>query len=296
MGHHRQRRILAATVAVLGLVSIASAQVADGGKTLRLTLGQTLEYSDNIELVAEPPQNTLRYSTRLGIDYRDITRTQELRFSTNANFETDNNDTSEISDPFASLSYAREGANSRFSFSADYRRTDLDDVSLPLELLFPGVELPDEIVDNVAVIETGIRTDTSYALEIETGLQSLVGFRLDLSARDRRYDELQVFDLAENRFLRGEAELTFRIDPALTARVLANVRETKSEDDEQSRRQQSYWGAGLVSDVAPGTQVDVLLARQTIKREDNDINETDGLRASVALTHALPNGEIGTNF
>ena len=296
-GHLKGRRALAAACVAAGLVSIASAQVTDGGKSLRLTLGQTLQYSDNIEQVTQPQDNTLRSSTRLGFDYRDITRTQRLIFSSNATYEVDQGGESDVSDPFVAFSYAREGTNTRFSFSADYRRIDLDEVTLSLSDLFTDIDFADQVVDNVAIIETGIRTDTSYEVEIETGLQSLVGFRLNLSSADRRYDELQLFDQADNRLLTGEAEVTFRIDPALTARMVATFRDFRSENEDQTERRRNSLGVGFLYDVTSGTQLDVFVARDEIEREDVDaFRNIDGVRLSTELTHTLPNGEISTNF
>ena len=76
----------------------------------------------------------LRSSTRVGLSYSDVTRTQSLQFSTAGAYEIDSDGETDVSDPFAQLAYALNGANSRLSFSANYRRTDLDNVFVPLEL------------------------------------------------------------------------------------------------------------------------------------------------------------------
>ncbi len=299
-GQGRAKRALAAAVALMGVVPFAAAQVADGGRTLQLTLGQTLEYSDNIDLVAEPEDNTLRSSTRLGLSYRDITRTQRLEFSAAGTLELDSSedtDDSDVADPFARFVYALEGRNTRFRFAADYRRTDLEDTFLPLSFLAPGVTLPDELVDEVARIEGGLRTDRSYRLGFETGLQSLVGFRLDLSSQERRYNEVELFELDDTDQRRAEVETTFRIDPTVTARVFANTRRFRADNEEQSRRDDTSYGVGATFDITPARRLDIELGRQEIERErDGPLREVSGGFYRADLSQALRNGEITLNF
>lgn len=296
-GQGKAGRTLAAAAAFLAVVPFATAQVADGGKTLRLTLGQTLSYSDNIELVSTPAENTLRSSTALGLSYSDVTRNQRLEFSARATYEIDNGDDGEFADPFARLSYALQGANTRLGFSAEYRQVDLDDISIPLSLLLPGVILPDEIVNDVAQIETGVRTDTSYTLEFETGLRSTVGFSLELFARDRRYDELQIFNLSENTVISGTAETIFRFSPSLTARIIAQAQEFESEDEDDSRRLDTTLGVSLSYDVTPSTELDVFVGQQRIERDlDGSFREVSGARFLVGLTRDMPNGNIAVDF
>lgn len=292
-GHLRKGRVVATAVVALGLVSIASAQVSDGGKALRLTLGQTLAYSDNIDLVAEPGGDTLRSTTRLGLNYSDITRTQRLEFAAGGAYEADTDNETDFTDPFARLSYALEGRNNRLEFTADYRRVDLDDLSIPLSLLLPGVALPDQIVNDVAQIEAGLRSDTSYTLEAETGLQSAFGLRLELSSRDRRYNDEQIFDLANTQSRRAEVESTFRIDPSLTARIVGVVSRFEGEDAQETRRFNTSLGVGIEYELTPANTLDLFIGQRRIEVERNGINSSSrGPEVMASLVRDMPNGDL----
>lgn len=295
-GYHPRRSILAASFVVLGLVSIASAQVAGGGKTLQLRLGQTLEYSDNIDLFPGTQESILRSSTSFGLRYNDITRRHQLQLRFSGDYEADKN-VNQISDPFARLSYALQGDNTRLELNADYRRTDLDDISIPLSLLLPEQVLENQIIDDVAQIEAGLRTDVTYALGFETGLRSTVGFKLDLSARDRRYDEDQIFDLADSQTWNASAQTTFRIDPQTTARFVASAARFKAEDAEQSERAEHSFGAGVIFDLTSTSALDLFIGHRRIVLDRSGISgEEDGAVFAVGLTRGVPNGNIVVDF
>jgi hypothetical protein len=286
--------VLAAGAAALGLVSIASAQDGAGGKILRVTVGQSLQYSDNIDLVANPDDSIFRSSTRLGLSYSDITRTQSLRFTTGGSYDIDSDGETDLRDPFMRLSYALEGANSRLSFSGDYIETDLDDAFLRDPIA--GSD-PDDIVSEVGRIESGVRINTNYRLGFETGLESSIGFRLDMSARDRRYRRTTDPDLSETQHREINAETIFRIDPAITARLTAGGLRYIGDDDVETDRMTTSYGVGVAFDLSPITSLDLSFGHERIETERlTGTTLTKGQTYGVDFTRALSNGAIGASF
>ncbi|MEO0369834.1 MAG: hypothetical protein AAF231_00115 [Pseudomonadota bacterium] len=288
---------------MFGIVSIASAQAIEpGGRSLDLTLGQSFQYSDNIDLIANPEGETLRSSTSFGLEYADITRNQSLRLSLRGVYEVDD-ENDEVSDPFAELSYALEGSNTRLAFSANFRRTDLDDAFVPLELLPVGFDPVNTPVNEIVRIEAGIRTDRYYEVGFETGMRSNIGFKLDLSQQDRGFSDVSLVDLvsptdlADSRVRRVDALTTFRIDPAVTATIFADAREYKADDVEQVERTDTNFGIGASFGVSPSTTLDVALGQRKIERtRDGVLREADGVTLEADLDRALPNGSIGVDF
>ncbi len=284
----------------MGLVSIVSAQDDPGGRTLRLTVGQSLQYSDNIDLVANPTENILRSSTSLGLAYSDVTRTQAFRFSTAGAYDIDSDGQTEFSDPFARLSYALEGANSRLNLSARYSRTDLDDAFFDLSLIPPEDDILDpegDPVTGIAQIEGGVRVNTAYAVGFETGMQSNIGFRLDLSAQARRYTETTDPDLFATQTRRIGVLTTFRINPQITARLTASARRYEAEDTDQTDRTETSFGAGVAFDVAPDLTLDLALSQQrTETKRVSGTTVSDGLAYTIGVDRTLPNGTIAIDF
>ncbi len=296
-GHPRRRSVLAAGVAVVGLVSVAAAQDGLGGKTLRVTVGQTLKYSDNIDLVANPTGDILRASSSVGLAYSDITRTQTFRFSTGGSYDVDSDGQTDLSDPYVQLFYGLEGANSRLNLSADYIRTNLDDAFSTVVLTPPGGTPGIDPVTGIALIEGGVRTNTDYAFGLETGLQSNIGFRLDLSERSRRYSQTLNPDLYATKDRRIGVLTTFRIDPQITARLTADARDYTSEDLDQTQRTETSVGAGVLFNVAPDMTLDLSLSQERIDVERLSGNTfTEGLGYAASLDRTLRNGTIGIDF
>ena len=290
--------LLVAGAVIIGLVSIAAAQDGPGGKLLTLTLGQSLRYSDSIDLQAGPTESTLRSRTSLGLTYSDITRTQDFQFSLGGAYEIDDGGTN-LDDPFARLSYAREGANSRLSFSADYTRTDLDDAFRTVDptLIPPVGGDPEVIVSNTALIESGVRADSRYALRFETGLRSNTGLVLNLSEDTRRFSQTTDPDLFDSRTRQVSAEMRFRINPQLTALVTGSARRYEAENIDQTDRLSTSFGVGVEMDVSPTLSFDAAVRQKHTKtRRVSGTVVSDGLAYDLGLARRLPNGQIGVDF
>lgn len=296
-GHLRKPAVAAAGVLAVGLVSIASAQQdrGAGGKTLLVTVGQSLRYSDNIDLVANPTDSVFQARTDLGVAFSSVTRTQSFRLSFGGAFEAGSDGETDLSDPYLRASYAIEGAGSRLNASATYSRVEIDDAFRQGTVLLPGDD--DDPISETARIEDGVRTDRAYALGFETGLRAPVGFQLDLSARERRYSQTTSADLFDTDTRRADAQILFRIDPTVTARVTASYDRYQAEDTDQTDRRETSLGVGVAMNVTPTLTLDASLRHQEIRtlRTSGD-RETDGLAYGLDLSQSLRNGLIAVNF
>lgn len=295
--HLRRPVVAAAGVLAVGFVSIASAQQdrGAGGKTLLVTVGQSLRYSDNIDLVANPDDSVLQARTDLGVAFSSVTRTQSFRLSFGGALEADTGGDTDLSDPYLRASYAIEGANSRLNASVNYTRIEIDDAFRQGRVVLPGDD--DEPISETARIEEGVRTNRDYTLGFETGLRAPVGFQLNLSARERSYSETTSPNLFDTETQRADAQILFRIDPQVTARVTSSYSRYQAEDTDQTDRREISYGVGVAMNVTPTLTLDASLRQQDIRtlRTSGD-RETDGLAYGLDVNRSLRNGLIAVNF
>lgn len=295
--HPRRPAVAAAGVLAVGFVSIASAQQdrGAGGKTLLVSVGQSLRYSDNIDLVSDPDDSVLLARTDLGVAFSSVTRTQSFRLSFGGAFEAGTDGSTDLSDPYVRASYAIEGANSRLNASATYTRIEIDDAFRQGVVVLPGDD--DEPISETARIEEGVRTDRNYTLGFETGLRAPVGFQLNLSSRTRRYSDTTSTNLFDSDTRRADALVLFRIDPQVTARVTASYSRYEAEDTDQTDRRETAYGVGVAMNVTPTLTLDASLRQQEIRtlRTSGD-RETDGLAYGLDVNRSLRNGLIAVNF
>lgn len=295
----RQIALACAGALAVGAVTIASAQDRLGGRTLVLTFGQALRYSDNIDLLSNPDGSVLQSRSTLGIAFDSNTRTQRFSFDTGGVYEIDTDGDSDLSEPYARATYGLEGANSRLDLFADYRRVDLDDLTTT-RLVSPidpdtGVILPPVV--ETARIEEGVRTSTDSSLRFETGMRSNIGFVLNLSERALRYSQTTDPDLFDSRTRRAEGVVTFRIDPQIAARLTGSRTRYTADDIGETSRDERRIGVGTTLAVSPTLSIDAGLSQQRIERTDlSGTAVTDGLAYDLALTQALRNGTIGAVF
>jgi len=292
----RRRIALAAAGALaVGIVSIASAQERFGGKTLVFTLGQSLRYSDNIDLAENPEDSVLQSRTSLDFAFDSVTRIQRLSVDLGGIYEIDTDGLKDLSNPYLNFSYAREGANSRLDLASRYRRVDLND---SVATFVTGFD-PDtgDVITQIGRIEAGIRTNTSNSLRFETGLRSNIGFTLDMSENKRSYSGAASADLLDTRTRRASGVITFRIDPQVSARLTASARKFDANDEDATDRRERSFGAGATYQVSPTLSLDADLRQQRIERRNvSGTTLTEGLAYDGTLRQDLRNGSATVDF
>lgn len=276
-------------------VGIAWAQQeTQSGKLFTVTVGQTLRYSDNLNLQTNG-DSVLQSRTALDFAFDSVTRTQTLSFDLGGALVVDTDGDAGIEEPYARFAYAIEGANSRLSLDADYRRVDLNSAVSTQSVTDPnGTPVP---VTDTARIEEGVRSNSAVVLRYETGLRSKVGFSLDLSQRARRYRDTTSANLFDTDTRRAGVEVTFRIDPQITARLLASHLRYEAEDSNNTRRRETKLGAGLTLDITPALRLDSNLQHSRVVRTSGGTKTlTDGLSLGLGLTQTLKNGTLSIDF
>lgn len=288
--------IALAAAGATALSSVGSAfaqQERLGGQTLYITVGQTLSYSDNINLT-NPADAALQSRSSIDFAFKSITRTQSLTFDLGGAYEIDTDGNSGIDNPYARFAYAIEGANSRLSLSSQYRRVDIDDT---ITTFRENPDDPDLPIVETDQIERGVRTNINNELRYATGLRGPVGFSLDVTQRLRRYAETTSTSLFDSETRRANAQLDFRIDPQISARVTASRLRYVAEDSNRTNRTESSFGVGLTFAVDPTLEIDTSLRYTHIERDQlSGTSTTSGLNYAMGLTQELKNGLVSVSF
>lgn len=300
MGGHAKTYIALASVGVMvvNTAGIAFAQQeTQGARSAKLTLGQTLRYSDNLDFLATGNAGA-ESRTKLDFAFSSATRTQSLSFNLGGAMVVNKLDDVKFDAPYARFSYAIEGANSRLSLDARYRRKDLDSTVQRLVVpLDPVTGTPLAPVTRTARIERGIRSNSDVALKYQTGLRSNVGFKLNLSHSARRYSNTGSTGLFNSATQRAETEVTFRINPQMTARLMASQLRYEAQDTGNTNRRETRAGLGLSLKASPTLSIDTSLRHSRFTRTRSGVTSTvDGLNFGLGATRTLRNGTLSLNL
>lgn len=269
-------RRLGAAAGIAGLLALhplmGKTQETDpSAPEARLTLGQQIALEDG-NLIGITP---------LDVILRTGTRVQTLQFNLSAPFRL--NDPEEesnfaLGDPQARLLFRRGARNSAIEAQLGYRENDLDE-----EILF------DDISNEFVTVDGGRVAQTDARLTYVFGRESKFGGEFGLSWLKRDYTDTTDPDLDDSETRNGN--IIFYLEPtsSIRARILAAASRTDGEiDDSRTNR----YGAGASLQVDKLTNLDVELARTSIRRNDNGIlEETEGPSLRLDLTRSRPLGD-----
>ena len=275
------RGVLAAGMAGLAalLPLVAPAQDTDpSASEARLTLGQQAAVEDG----------TLVGITPLELSLRRATRVQSLQFSLSAPFRLNDPDESKtfaLGDPQARLLFRRGARNAAIETELGYRENDLDE-----EILF------DDIDNEFVTVDGGRVAQTNARLTYVFGSQAKLGGEFGLSWLARDYSGTTDPDLDDSETRSGNIAFYLEPVPLIRARVLAQASRTDSDDGTDSRSDR--YGAGASLQVDKLTNLDVELARTTIRRteENGFVEETRGPSLSLGLIRSRPLGDWSLSF
>ncbi|NNE80985.1 MAG: hypothetical protein HKN18_12015 [Silicimonas sp.] len=243
-----------------------------------------MEFSDNpdLDVVADSGTTTI---TDLGVTLSSETRSQSLSLELGAqlvgDFGRSSSDDFETENVRAIFSYAREGANSGFDFSASYTETTLDD-----SIFLSGGTL---------IIDTGAVDATRLSMGVELGREGPFGVELDALYFDRNYRNTSDPDLNDTETIEVDAIAHFRINPAYSVRARAGISREDENDVDSSERETHYVGLGLEGETAGGLTYfgDIIYdSTETTTSAPSMITE-DGIGIELGLTQARVNGSIG---
>lgn len=273
--------------------SLLYAQENTGADRYRFSVSQSLRATDNIRLNEESAGTTYAADTALGFEYRFGNELQSLDLSALALARVQDDPVlgseSGLSDADFTLSYLRDGANARLQLQSQYLRTDLgfDD---PLE--------EDELTEEDLSSSLGRRININNSLGFETGLQSPLGLQINVSQRERRYQDTTDPDLFDTETTTVSLSTPLRLSETTQARLNYVDSRYEAEDVAGTSRDSRRWSLGLEHAFSPITRVSFDLGHSEVDESftSQPDSRNSGTIGSITATRDLPNGEISAQL
>ena len=296
MNISRPGRIALSTLSLTLLTAPAFAQEGTGLQG-SLSFNQRFDYSDNPDLALFPGDPKIKSRSSLRFDLDSETRSERFNLNVGGEFvgafgdgATDADDL-EFRNESAGISYSRSGSDARFSLGASYRRADLtDDV---FGFFVDGVFDPDALI-----IDGGTRTRTDLSGSIETGLDAPFGIEISAFASDRDYQDTTDPELNDQTRREVDATARFRVNPAVTARLLAGLSVSETDDATDTERTNTYVGVGVEGETGGGLSYTGDLTLDNSERSELGVQVSDdqGIGFSISATQEQPDGAFGVRL
>jgi len=282
---------LAGAILVAGGTAAGAQDAAPAGRVLTFGISSDFRVSDNLNLDLVSPGTATVWDTRLSFGFLTETRTSRFALGLDGVVrlaDVPGADTAvRLDDPGLTLGYSREAANSRLSFDAELRRTNLDFID-PLDLA--------DIDPTDLVTDTGRREIRRATLAFETGINDPLGFLVELDHSERLYTGTTDPELFDRRTDTVEATARMRLSPVAEGRVTAALEEYRAEDAPGTERTTRSLSLGLSYQVAPDTTLDAEIGSEEIEERlavPPGTTTDRGAFGTLALTRRLPNGTLG---
>ena len=280
---------LASTLCVVGGFSPAVAQEdAPGGTTLTFGINSKLSVSDNYTLAVVAPGTSTILDTTLSFGYLSQTAISRFAFDIDGVLRVadlpgaGSSNGTRFDDINAALSYTHEGANSRFSATANYNRIDLDFLN-PFALT--------DISDVDLINSGGTRNNRNARVIFETGIDDPLGFGFELGHDNFSYSNTTdpgLFDTTTNDFA-----LTSRL--RLSAVAEGRVRLSQENytaggliPTDRTTRALSF---GVAYELSGVTTLDTSVGVEKI--DTVGFGTQRGKFGTISLTRAMANGTAG---
>ena len=277
---------IAQNVADVAVEDAATQTGGTGGTLLTFGVSSKLGVSDNYNLAITSPRTSTILDTTLSFGYLSETAIDRFAFDIDGVLRA--SDLSGVGsdvrfdDTNAALSYSREGANSRFSATADYNRVNLDFLDP-----FTFANLSDATLVN----STGRLADLNAGLRFETGLNDPLGFGIELGHQETAYSDTIDPGLFDTRTDTAALTSRLRLSPVAEARARLSQENYRADDLTNTDRTTRALSFGLAYALSPVTTLDASVGTQTI--ETVGAGKTQGTFGTVILTRALTNGSAG---
>lgn len=273
------RGLVAGLAGLAALLPVAGrAQDADpAAPEARLTIGQQIALEDG-DLIGITP---------LDVVLRTGTRVQTLEFTLSAPFrlnDPDEDSTFALGDTRAGLLFRRGARNSAIEAQLGYRENDLD-----REILF------DDLGNEFVTLDGGRVAQTNARLTYVFGREAKLGGEFGLSWVRRDYSGTTDSDLDDSETRSGNIAFYLEPTPLIRGRILAQTSRTDGDD---SNSRSDRYGVGASLQVDKLTNLDVELARTTIRRDERDDGRerAEGPSLRLGLTRARPLGDWSLSF
>ncbi len=267
---------LAAAIGVLG----STGHAQEGGVLFDMTLSQSLEVSDNLEL-EDPAVSGARATTTLDGTLSSVTRNQSFVLGFSAGFEVDRG-VFELGDTGIDATYTRFGQGSEFELNAGYSRRGIT------------AEFQDDAFETI--VSSGTQIDFGYGARLLVGENAPLGLEFSVR-RDEREFESPDPDAVNSFTTRADATVTARIDQATTGRATLSFSEKEDEDVANQIESTTDVGLGITRELQNATtfSADISFTRVAITETEMAIRTTDvtsGIGWRLAFDRELGNGSL----
>jgi hypothetical protein len=189
----------------------AAAQDAGAPPALFFDVSVGLQYEDEKDAGDESEA-----TTRLGVGYFTSTHNQRLSFQTGVTLRA-LEERHDLTDPFASITYALFNRNTEISGDLTYREAEVD-----------GDELDEDFDGSDLAQQTGTREDINFSIRLVTGRASPFGTDTELRYSEQTFSGGATDDDSVTHSLRST--LRFTIDPRIELRFTGFIQEEDIAD------------------------------------------------------------------
>ena len=281
----------AATTATPGTPTNAG---TGSGFSVTLGLNTTLSHDDNLELDNPSRGSTTRLENSFNLGILAQTPLDLLQFNLGGvlrRADQPDGTISDFQDPFVTLSYTRDGANSQLTAGGSYRERDLNFFDPLIDINLDGVIDEDDLIE-----DNGTRQTTTANINLQTGINDPLGFNFGLRHREVTYADTFDASLFDTRASTASVGATLQFSPVTRGRIQTSYTDYKAEDAPGTERQTTDVQVGVTHELSPVTIIDATVGLSKIDETRTAIPATDdsqGTTASLGVTHQLSNGTIG---
>jgi hypothetical protein len=270
------------------------AEAPSGGRfSVDLSAGASVDSNEDLD---DPSRGTTT-RTNLGATFGFLDETEVSRLAVSvfsrAEWSATPDDTEDGFDfrlPSGSLTYVREGPDSRLDLTGRYfyDRVD-DDVLVFLDENLNPVDL---------VVDGGDLRRLSLDGSLSTGISAPIGFDVSGFFDNRDYIGTTDPDLFDRTSLGGDAALRFTLTEVMTGRLTASYSRLDEDDIGDPLTVRVAYGAGLSYQIDQVTIFSGDLAYTTIEETifDTTTTENEGWAYDLGVTRELSDGQIGASL
>jgi hypothetical protein len=251
-------------------VAAGAAFSQEGGLNLSGYFGESLEFSDNPDFIADPTGTTLRSVTSLGFGLESITAADALSLDAGVSYRftiatsSDTQPREGFFDPFVNLAYGRSTSTASLSFDASYSESDTGNLDFVLD--------PDS---QDLVVDEGTVARTTLGFGLETGIGGPFGIVVDAGYSRRVYFDTLDPDLTDDETLTFFGLARFAVTPTTDANLIARYIQDRDFDGDDYRRTTTRLGAGFDHSFTETQRLGFDVTSDVIDTSENGVTETD---------------------
>lgn len=270
----------------------ASAQGVTPSLVVNGSVRSSIDYNDNGRLLPTSPGDDTRFVTSLNLGISSTTPTQSLDLSFGGDLVYEDLATGREENGFEKpqirFDYSALGPDSRVAVNGRYQTVDV------IDSIF--VDTDGDLIDDTLLTSFGTAETIDVGAQYSFGIQAPFGMDFNVRRRERNYSDTispNLFDRTDDTY---GVTARFRINPTLTARLIANEARYRADNPAGTERDRTNYGVGVDYLITPDLQFTGQVTQTDIEqRTIGSVTNTDGISASASLTRTLTNGTIGVS-